>query len=112
MPDRASQLDELERLLGRARVLDEVQRDAQLAKIEDDLSKEKDSRLKERFPWIVGFLVLLDLYFFPQMSSLGIFFIFLLELILLVPIAKWLGIQEVITVLDRASRLFRKDTTA
>lgn len=111
MPDRASQLDELERLLARARILDEAQRDEQIVRIEDDLSKEKDSRLKERFTWIVGLLVLLDLYFFAQMPSLGIFLIFLLELILLVPIAKWLEVQEVITVLDRASRLFRKDTT-
>ena len=68
--------------------------------------------MSERFTWIVGLLILLDLYFFPQMSSFGLFVIFLLELILLVPIAKWLGIQEVVTVLDRASRLFRKDTTA
>ena len=117
MPDST---DKVARLSAYARLIrergrlarEEKKKDKKIARLEKALSKAKDGRLEERFMWIIALMILLDLYFFTQLSSFESFLIFVFQLFLLIPLAKKLEVKEVMTVLDRASRLFRNDTTA
>lgn len=80
-------------------------------RLEQDLAKEKDARLKERFMWLIGLIVLFDFYVFTKVSSFESFLLFVFELLLLIPLARELEIKEVITLLDRLTSSFSRKNT-
>ncbi|MDP6708426.1 MAG: hypothetical protein QF893_18950 [Alphaproteobacteria bacterium] len=73
-------------------------KDSQIAKIEDDITKERDGRREERFFWIFGAFILLDFLAFPSMSWAATFFLFVLQLIFLVLLGDRLGVDNVYVV--------------
>ena len=75
------------------------------------MAKEKDARLKERFMWLIGLIVLFDFYVFTKVSSFESFLLFIFELLLLIPLARELEIKEVITLLDRLTSSFSRKNT-
>lgn len=103
--------DKSAQLLAHARYVRERQRDEQIVRLEQDLAKEKDARLKERFMWLIGLIVLFDFYVFAKVSSFESFLLFVFELLLLIPLARELEIKEVITLLDRLTSSFSRKNT-
>jgi hypothetical protein len=83
--------------------------DESAAALERLLQRETDQRREERFVWIFAVIMLLDVIAFERLSTPTIL-LFLLELIFLVFMAKWLGVEAVVLplerLLDRATRWF------
>ena len=76
-----------------ARTADEI------AKLEDDLQHERDSRKEERFYWILALVISMDVSAFQRLGGVQVVFIFLLELVLLIPLAKYLGVDWMVELL-------------
>jgi hypothetical protein len=74
--------------------------DESAAVLELRLQKETDSRQQDRFYSIAIGTVLIDMAVFPHQSAIGIVCIFLLELIILLGLAKQLGNEHVTILLD------------
>lgn len=82
-------------------------KDAQIAKIESDLEKEKDSRREERFFWIFGIVVIIDAFTLSASSNLaGIFIIAIFQFILLVTLAAWFGLDRISVYLSKILEFF------
>lgn len=84
-----------------------------VAKLETEIEAVKDARLEERFIWIVVVISLFDSMIFGSMESWSApVIIGLIELVLLVVLARRYGIQEVDQMLakflDRAADLTHK----
>lgn len=76
-------------------------KDLQIAKIENDLQKEKDSRKEERFYWIFGMLFIIDVFTLPNAtSSMGVTVMILFELIFLICLAAWSGLDKISIILS------------
>lgn len=93
---------------------EETPKDTQIAKIEGDLEREKDARKEERFYWIFGGILLVDYFVFPNASSItGIICLTLLQLVLLITLAAWCGLDHVSVllhdVLTRVMKALAKD---
>lgn len=93
---------------GMDELLDEEasQKDSQLERLQELLTKEKDERLEERFFFIICFIILFDIVFFSAMDNAGgPIIIFILEIIILAPLASKFGIASLAailyTVIDR-----------
>lgn len=84
--------------------------DEQIAKLQGELSAEQDKRKEERFIWILITLLLFDCIAFPHMDGYTIFILFLLELIILMIIAQWLGIEYAIKFLKMLFNKFNKNS--
>lgn len=79
--------------------------DESAAALELRLQKETDGRQEDRFYGIAIGTVLVDMAVFPHLSVVGIICIFLLEIVVLLGLARRLG-NEFITIL--LSHLFHK----
>ena len=76
--------------------------DKQIQELEDALEKAKDRIKEERFIWIIIFIILFDVVFFSNMESFfGALVIFILELLILIPLARRMGMEELAGILDR-----------
>ena len=76
--------------------------DKQIQELEDALEKTKDRIKEERFIWIIIFIILFDVVFFSKMESFfGALVIFILELLILIPLARRMGMEELAGILDR-----------
>lgn len=65
-----------------------------VAKLESDLAREKEERQEERFLWISGAVVLLNFIGYALIKDIAAFIpLFLLQLILLVVLARRLGVD-------------------
>lgn len=88
----------------------ESPKDLQIAKIEDDLQGERDSRNRERFYWVFGIIVLLDVIAFRDMSAIGTVFVFVLEIVFLTVMGRNCGFHDIYTLtqnlLDRLNVKF------
>lgn len=87
-----------------------TQKDAQIEELQQDLAEERDARLEERFIFIVVCVLLLDIVFFSVMPSFGgPIALLILQLLILIPLARRMGMQEIVTMLDRVlSRIVGK----
>ena len=72
------------------------------AKLESDLQHERDSKREERFYWILALVVVLNVTFFNALTSKwAIIPIFVLELVGLIGLADWLGVDRVKVLLEK-----------
>jgi hypothetical protein len=70
--------------------------------LQQSLVAERDARAEDRFVFIVVCVMLLDVVFFTVMPSFGgPLALLILELLVLVPLAKRMGMQEIAKLLDR-----------
>ena len=69
--------------------------------LERALESEKDSRREERFYWILALIVVFDVASFQHLSWAHSFLVFLLEIIGLIGLAKGLGVDVVVVLLER-----------
>ena len=77
-------------------------RDAQIARLQEQLTTEKDARKEERFVGIFCLIFLLDVVLFYVMDSfLAPAAIVILQLMILFPLAKRMGMEEIAQMLDR-----------
>lgn len=72
------------------------------ARLESDLQQERDARREERFFWIMVLVIVGDIPLFNAMTSTWAMLpVFLLELILLIGLADWLGVDRVKVLLEK-----------
>lgn len=85
-------------------------RDSQIAELEKQLEYERDARKEERFIGIVFLVLFLDIVFFMVIpSSGGALALVFLELLILIPLARRMGLQEMAHILSRVlDRMARK----
>ena len=69
--------------------------------LEKAIESERDSRREERFYWILALTIVLDVSSFQHLAWAAVTFIFLLEIIGLIGMAKWLGVDAVVVLLER-----------
>lgn len=75
--------------------------DELVANLQEDLARERDARREDRFLFIVISVLLLDVVFFSVMDTFGgPIALFILELLILVPLAKRLGREEIAQILS------------
>lgn len=81
--------------------------DRQILRLQNELEGERDARREDRFVFIVVLVLLLDVVFFSVMDSFGgPIALLTLELIVLIPLARRMGMDEIATIFDRVlSRL-------
>lgn len=78
-------------------------RDEQIAELQERLTAEKDARNEERFIFIAVTVILFNVVFFSVMPSFGgPIALLILELLVLIPLASRLGMEEVKQILSRA----------
>jgi len=74
----------------------------QIERLEEELQDVKDGRLEERFVFVVVVILLLNVVFFSVLPNFaGPVAMVVLELLILVPIARRMGMQEMSELLDR-----------
>lgn len=79
-----------------------TKRDRQVEELQESLSAERDARLEERFVFIVVCVLLLDIVFFTVMPTFGgPLALLVLELLILVPLARRMGMQEIAQIMSR-----------
>jgi hypothetical protein len=72
------------------------------AKLETDLQGERDSRREERFYWIFALVMVGNVPIFNGFESAwALLPTFLLELVILIGLADWLGVDRVKVLLER-----------
>jgi hypothetical protein len=74
--------------------------DESAATLERLLQRETDLRREERFVWIFVVTMLIDVIAFERLGT-SIIFLFLLELIFLAFVGKWLGVEAIVLPLER-----------
>lgn len=77
-------------------------KDDQIERLQQRLNYEQDARREERFIYIVVLVILLDVVFFSIMPSFGgPISLLILQLLILIPLAKRMGMEEIASILDR-----------
>ncbi|MEP0234158.1 MAG: hypothetical protein ABJ360_12525 [Roseobacter sp.] len=77
-------------------------KDKQIDELQSQLAYEKDARQEDRFVGIVCLVLLLDVVFFSVMPTFGgPLALLVLELLVLIPLAKRMGMQEIAQILSR-----------
>jgi hypothetical protein len=71
-----------------------TKQDEQIAELQEKLTQERDGRREDRFVGLVMLAILLDVVFFSVVSWGGGLAIVVLELIILIPLAKRMGMEE------------------
>ncbi len=69
--------------------------------LEKAIESERDSRREERFYWILALIVVIDIAAFQHLDWVPSILVFLLEIIGLIGMAKWLGVDAVAVLLER-----------
>lgn len=87
-------------------------KDQQIAELQEKLAHEKDARLEERFIFIVLLVLVLDIVLFSVMPNFGgPIALLVLQLLILIPLAKRMGMQEIAQILSRTlDRVASKST--
>jgi hypothetical protein len=76
--------------------------DQQIEELQESLTQEQDARKEDRFVFIVICVILLDVVFFSVLSSLGgPISLLVLELLILIPLAKRLGMEEIAQIMSQ-----------
>jgi hypothetical protein len=77
-------------------VIDPTPTDNVAAKLESGLQEERDSRKEERFYWLLALVIIGNVPLFNAFaSSWALLPTLLLELVLLIALADWLGVDRV-----------------
>lgn len=80
------------------------------AKLESDLQSERDTRKEERFFWILGLVIIGNVPIFNALESAwALLPTFLLELVLLIGLADWLGVDRVKVLLEKLYSKFSSE---
>lgn len=82
--------------------------DEQIAKLQGELSAERDSRKEERFIWIILSTFFFDCFLFSNVSFGVGLLLFIFEVTILMIFAKWLGIEYAIKILKPLSNTIDK----
>lgn len=81
---------------------DASKQDQQISELQKQLTHEKDARQEDRFVFLVALVLLLDIVFFSVMPSFGgPLALLILELLILIPLAKRMGMEEIARILSR-----------
>jgi hypothetical protein len=75
--------------------------DRQIAELQEKLTAERDGRREDRFVAIVLLAVILDVAFFSVISWGGSLALLVLELVILIPLARRMGMEELGQVISR-----------
>ena len=75
--------------------------DEEAAALQKSLESEYESRREERFYWILALIVVFDVASFQHLPWMPSVLIFLLEVIGLIGMARWLGVDAVVVLLER-----------
>lgn len=76
--------------------------DRQIYELQRELEYEKDARKEERFVFILIIIILLDIVFFSVQPSFGgPLALLILELIILIPLAKKMGMEQIAQIMSR-----------
>lgn len=80
-----------------ALILDEPsKRDQQISELQEQLTQERDARREDKFIFIAVAFLLLDIVFFTVMPTFGgPIALIVLELLILIPLARRMGIEEI-----------------
>lgn len=98
----------LKKDLEHAKSMDQSSPGLLLAKerLEEDLEREKDKRLEERFIWILCLTLVLDVIIFANITHIGgSLVIGALEILGLMILGKRMGIEEVSEFIDKLTKL-------
>tara|TARA_R100000789_G_C2995631_1_gene147364 strand:- start:55 stop:393 length:339 start_codon:yes stop_codon:yes gene_type:complete len=77
-------------------------RDQQIEELQEALAQERDARLEDRYVFIVISVLLLDIVFFTVMPTFGgPLALLILELLILIPLARRMGLEEVARIMSR-----------
>jgi hypothetical protein len=96
-PDSQKRIDDFSVIIRTARP---TKVDESNAALEQQLQREKDERREERFIWIFVAVMLFDVLAVEKMSY-AVVLLFLLQLVFLSFVGKWLGIEAVAVPLER-----------
>jgi len=73
-----------------------------VAQLQKSLESEKASRQEERFIWIMVSVILVDVLWFRNAQNVTVpVVILILELVVLLVLAKRMGIQELVLIFER-----------
>lgn len=76
-------------------------KDQQIAELQADLAAERDARREDRFVGLVVIVILLDISVFSVMPTFGgPLALLVLQLLVLIPLASRMGMEEVKTILS------------
>lgn len=90
-----------------AKVPDPSPVDIQVADLQNRLSAEEDRRKEERWFWLSGCAVLVDIIAFREINALGASLIFVLELTMLTLLARRWGVEDVLKVMSEVVKLVK-----
>lgn len=77
-------------------------KDIQIQELQEHLERERDARKEERFIFIVLAVLLLDVVFFTVMPTFGgPLALLVLELLVLLPLAKRMGMEDIAQLISR-----------
>jgi hypothetical protein len=78
------------------------QKDKQIQLLQDSLENEKDKRKEERFIFICVVILLLNVVFFSVLDNFtGPIALIILELLVLIPLARTMGVEEAAKLMSR-----------
>jgi hypothetical protein len=78
-----------------------TKQEQQIQELQDDLAAERDARREERFVFVVVSVILLNVVFFSVIPTLtGPLGLVVLELLILVPLARRMGLDEVVRIIN------------
>lgn len=81
---------------------DDSEKDEAFARLQEEVVRIKDARLEERFIWIVICTVLVDVLWFRSVSNPALpVVVMILQLIILMILAKRMQIEDVQTLMER-----------
>jgi hypothetical protein len=79
-----------------------TEKDRLIEELQQEIVREKDARNEDRFFFIVVCIILFNIMIFTVMPNVGgPIAVLILELLVLIPLAKRMGMQEIATNLDR-----------
>lgn len=79
-----------------------TKRDAQVERLQAELTRERDARREDQFFGIVILAAIFDIAFFSVTPSFGgPLALLLLQLLILIPLAKRMGMEEIAQMIDR-----------
>jgi len=79
----------------------ESKEDKAIAELESQLNKEKDARREDQFVFIFVCVILLDVVFFTVIDGLAAIALVVMELLILFPLARRMGMEEFAGILSR-----------
>lgn len=76
--------------------------DKLIQELQESLTEIRDARKEDSFIFIFVSVILLDIVFFSVMpNSAGPIVLFVLELLILIPLARKLGVEQIVELMDR-----------